>query len=138
MTKQSNFFTREFKMAILSQIEAGVPVARVARENGLHPALIARWKKEYLEDPEKAFSGPGQPYKDQARVAELERMVGKLYAKNMFQKNLGNNERTRRGSEAEILSSPSLQENLSFLIYQSEGPIPDNHRFWVFSRRSAG
>ena len=81
MTKQRNFYTREFKLAILSQVEAGVPVAQVARENGLHPALVARWKKEFLEDPEKAFSGPGHPYKDQARVAELERMVGKLYAK---------------------------------------------------------
>jgi len=86
MTKQRNFYTREFKLAILSQVEAGVPVAQVARENGLHPALVARWKKEFLEDPENAFSGPGHPYKDQARVAELERMVGKLYAENMFLK----------------------------------------------------
>ena len=36
---------------------SGVPISQVARENGLHPALVARWKKEYLDDPEKAFSG---------------------------------------------------------------------------------
>jgi transposase len=58
----------------------------VARENGLHPALVFRWKSEYLDNPEKAFSGPGNPYKDQARIAELERMVGRLYSENEFLK----------------------------------------------------
>ena len=86
MSKTRNFYSREFKLAILSQIESGVPIAQVARENGLHPTLVARWKKGYIENPEKAFSGPGHPYKDQARVAELERMVGQLYAENLFLK----------------------------------------------------
>jgi len=86
MAKPRTYYNREFKMAILAQIESGIPLAQVARENGLHPTLVARWKKEYLEDPEKAFAGPGHPYKDQARVAELERMVGKLYAENEFLK----------------------------------------------------
>ena len=89
MAKPRSYYTREFKMAILSQIEAGVPMAQVARENGIHPTLVARWKKEYLVNPEKAFAGPGHPYKDQARVAELERMVGKLYAENEFLKKGG-------------------------------------------------
>ncbi len=86
MTKSRVNYTKEFKLSILSQIETGIPLAQVARENGLHPALVGRWKKEFLENPEKAFSGTGQPYKDQARLAELERMVGKLYAENEFLK----------------------------------------------------
>ena len=73
-------------MAILSQVESGVPVAQVARENGLHSALVFRWKREFMENPEKAFAGSGHPYKDQARLAELERMVGRLYAENEFLK----------------------------------------------------
>ena len=60
MTKPRINYTREFKMAILSQINGGVSIAQVARENGLHPALVARWKKEYMEDPEKSFTGPGE------------------------------------------------------------------------------
>jgi transposase len=86
MTKRRSIYTKEFKLAILSQIEAGIPLAQVARENGVHPALVSRWKKEFKENPEKAFSGTGQPYKDQARLAELERMVGRLYAENEFLK----------------------------------------------------
>ncbi len=86
MTKNKISYSREFKIAIMSQVESGIPIAEVARQNGLHPALIARWRKVYKENPEKAFSGSGNPYKDQARIAELERMVGKLYAENEFLK----------------------------------------------------
>lgn len=46
---------QEFKMEILSQIEAGVPIAQIARYNELHPTFVARWKQEYLENPENMF-----------------------------------------------------------------------------------
>jgi transposase len=32
------------------------------------------------ENPEKAFSGNGNQYKDQARIAELERLLGQAHA----------------------------------------------------------
>lgn len=86
MTKHKPTYSKEYKMAILAQVNCGIPVAQVARENGLHPALVFRWKSEYINDPEKAFSGPGNPYKEQARIAELERMVGRLYSENEFLK----------------------------------------------------
>lgn len=40
-------------MAILAQIEAGDSIAQVARQNGLHPSMVNRWKGEYNKDPEK-------------------------------------------------------------------------------------
>ena len=43
-------------------------------------------KKEYYEEPERAFSGNGNRYKLEARNAELERLVGQLYAENEFLK----------------------------------------------------
>jgi len=86
MTKARINYTKEFKLAILSQVESGIPVAQVARENGLHSALVFRWKKEFIDNPEKAFAGSGHPYKVQARVAELERTIGRLYAENEFLK----------------------------------------------------
>ena len=86
MTKHRPTYTKEFKLAILGQVNNGVPVAQVARENGLNPQLVFKWRSDFLEDPEKAFAGPGNPYKDQARIAELERMVGRLYSENEFLK----------------------------------------------------
>ncbi len=38
-------------MTILSQVEVGVQIAEVARENGLHPIIVAHGKKEYLVNP---------------------------------------------------------------------------------------
>jgi transposase-like protein len=78
MAKPRRYYTREFKMAILSQIEAGVPMAKVARKNRIHPTLVARWKKEYLMNPEKAFAGPGHPYKDQARAVSSPIIMGSI------------------------------------------------------------
>jgi len=97
MTRKRTMYSRDFKLAILAQVESGLPLAQVARENGLHPALVARWKKEYLDDPEKAFSGQGHPYKDQARIAELERPLGKTYAENEFLKKTLENVSERNG-----------------------------------------
>ena len=79
-------YTREFKIAVVRDIETGKSLAQVSRENGIHPSLIVKWKTEYFENPEKAFSGNGRVYKDQARMAELERLVGRLYAENEFLK----------------------------------------------------
>ena len=86
MSKRRPTYTKEFKLAILAQVNSGVPVTQVARENGLHPQLVFKWKSDFLEDPEKAFAGPGNPYKDQAKIAELERLVGRLYGENEFLK----------------------------------------------------
>ena len=56
------------------------------RENRINPSLIVKWRKQYFDDPENAFRGNGKTYKENARIAELERMVGRLYAENEFLK----------------------------------------------------
>ncbi|MEI2762482.1 hypothetical protein [Methanothrix soehngenii] len=47
---------------------------------GIHPSLPCRWKAELAENPEKAFMGDGNKYKDQAKIAELERLLGQAHA----------------------------------------------------------
>ena len=87
MTRKRRNYTREFKLSVITELEAGdKPLAQIARENNVHPSLITRWKNEYYDDPEKAFSGKGNAYKDQANIAELERLVGQLHAENAFLK----------------------------------------------------
>ena len=78
-------FTRDFKLSILSELN-GRNIAEVCREHSLHPVVIAKWKKEYRENPEKAFSGKGNIWKAEAEVANYERLVGQLYAENSFLK----------------------------------------------------
>ena len=84
MGRTRRIFSREFKIDLVNQLLAGKPVSPVTRENDLHPTLITHWKREYSQNPEKAISGHGNPYKDTARIAEPERLVGKLYSENEF------------------------------------------------------
>jgi transposase len=75
-------FTREFKLQVLREIEAGKSIAQAAREHELHPNLITRWRGLHSEYASEAFAGNGNHYKQEARIAELERMVGRLSLEN--------------------------------------------------------
>jgi len=82
MKKTRRRYDREFKISIVAELEGGKPPAQIAREHGVHPSLPSRRRDELAENPEKAFSGNGNKYKDQARIAELERLLGQAHAEN--------------------------------------------------------
>ena len=84
--KERRKYTREFKISVITELDAGKTIAQVSREYNLHPSMITRWKREYNRDPESAFRGNGVK-RNESRIAELERLVGKLYAENAFLKN---------------------------------------------------
>jgi transposase len=77
MSLKRRKYTKEFKQQVLRELEGGLPIVQVARQHDLSPNLIQRWQQEYTEYGEEAFSGNGRSYKDQARIAELERTVGR-------------------------------------------------------------
>jgi len=83
--KQRRNFTRDFKLSVLSELSVKT-MAEVCREHNLHPVMVHTWKKQYRENPEKAFSGKGNLWKPEAEVAKYERLVGQLYAENEFLK----------------------------------------------------
>ena len=80
MKKIRRRYDRDFKISVLAELEPGKPLAQVAREYGINPSLPCRWKAELAENPEKAFRGNANKYKDQARIAELERLLGQAHA----------------------------------------------------------
>jgi transposase len=80
--KHRRKFTREFKLQVLAEIAAGKSIAQAAREHQLHPTLISRWQKQHRQYAGRAFAGNGHSYTDEARIAELERMVGRLTMEN--------------------------------------------------------
>jgi transposase len=86
MTLKRRQFTKEFKLQVIREVEAGKTVAQAAREHLLHPNTIIKWRKLHHQYAEHAFSGNGQTYKDEARIAELERMVGQLTMENSLLK----------------------------------------------------
>ncbi len=82
MKKTRRRYDREFKISVIAELEGGRPPAQIAREHGIHSSLPSRWRDELAENPERAFSGNGKRYKYEARIAELERLLGQLHAEN--------------------------------------------------------
>ena len=79
-------FTREFKISVLHELEAGKNVAQISREHNIHPIMVSKWKGQYRENPERAFSGNGKICTFEAQLAECQRLIGRLYAENIFLK----------------------------------------------------
>ena len=75
-------FTREFKLQVVREVDAGKPMAQVARQHQLNPNTVAKWRKQLRKYPDTAFARRGHAYTEEARVAELERMVGRLTMEN--------------------------------------------------------
>ena len=94
--KRRRQYTRDFKIGGIREVESGKTLVQVSRENEIHPSLVVKWKKEYFRDPENAFRGNGKAYKEQARMAELERLVGQLYAE-VFKKGIDHIGRQNQG-----------------------------------------
>ena len=79
-------FSREFKLEVVRQIASGVKrPAQVCREHQLAETVLLRWRREYEERGEAAFTpkeaASSQP-SPEARVAELERFCGQLAVEN--------------------------------------------------------
>lgn len=81
-------YTREFKLKVLGEIEAGKSQAQAAREYQLTETAIYKWRQQFNRYKEQAFAGQGKSYSDEARLHELERMVGRLTMENDFLKKL--------------------------------------------------
>lgn len=86
MALKRRHFTREFKLQVVREVEAGKTPAQAAREYQVHPTMLIRWQKEHLQYAERAFTGNGRVYKEEARIAELERMLGQLTMENALVK----------------------------------------------------
>jgi transposase len=69
-------FTKEFKLAAVRRLEAGVSIAEVSRGLEVSPNVLQRWVREFRQAPGKAFPGQGQRRWSDGRVAELERKIG--------------------------------------------------------------
>ena len=72
-------FSPEFKVQrVLEVLSGSKTITAVCHEHGLKYDVLARWKNQFLENAPKLFQGPLSSGDDQARLAELERMIGRL------------------------------------------------------------
>ena len=71
-------FTPEFKARVVVEVISGSQsAAEVCRRYSLKPQLLSRWKAEFIENAARVFQSDEQSSQEQARIAELERLVGR-------------------------------------------------------------
>ena len=76
---QRRKFTSDFKArVVLEMLTEQKSAAQVSREYGIKDSVLSRWKQEFIERSPQLFEqGAASDDRDQ-RIAELERMVGRL------------------------------------------------------------
>lgn len=93
MVKSRPHYSKEFKLRVCRELDSGGTVAEVSRRHHVHPHLVYNWASKYRQNPAAPFGSgsgrrvPAKPSESvEARVAELERLVGQLTLENEFLK----------------------------------------------------
>ena len=76
---QRRRFTPQFKTRVVLEILTKLKsMAQVCRDYELKEQVVTRWKAEFLERAPTLFATSQQRDDAQSRIAELERLVGRL------------------------------------------------------------
>lgn len=86
MVRTRRNFSQEFKLQVVKELEGSKTLAQIVREHEIDHGVVARWYREYRKYGENAFLGNGKTYKEDARIAQLERKIGQLTIENDFLK----------------------------------------------------
>ena len=79
MGKQRRKYPIELKVELVENVLAGRSALKVAKDEGISPSLIKKWKREYLDGKfHETSANDSELRKLKARNCELEQMVGKL------------------------------------------------------------
>ena len=71
-------FSADFKaQAVLETLSGNKSNAEVCRQYGIGAPLLSSWKATFLERAALVFQGDEHRSQEQARIAELERLVGR-------------------------------------------------------------
>ncbi len=79
-------YTAGFKAKVaLEAIKEEKTTSEIASEFGIHPTMVTRWKKEFLENSHKVFRSNDNKEKElQKTIEELYKQIGKLKVEKDF------------------------------------------------------
>jgi transposase len=80
MTKNKHrVFTAELKAQVVLEVMSGMKsFSEACRQYHLSDQTLSRWKREFIEHAAVIFEQNSQRSQESERIAELERMIGKL------------------------------------------------------------
>ena len=87
MSKKRRQYSAEFKLeTVLEGLRGDKPVAQICRERGIRDSLYYKWRDTFQERAAEIFVRQDQQEnrgsEQEARIADLERMVGKMTMEN--------------------------------------------------------
>jgi transposase len=94
-------FTAEFKAKVVLELISGEKgLMQASREYDIKDSVLSRWKQEFLERAPQMFETAKSSDPQADRIAELERMVGRLALQlDMAKKVFERSSYPRKGSE---------------------------------------
>lgn len=79
MGETNRHFSREFKRdAVQLVTEKGMAARKVARELDIHPNLLHIWKRQFLAQGDKAFTGKGRIKPEQVEIRGLRKQLERV------------------------------------------------------------
>jgi len=79
MGKTHRIYTPEFKVRVVLELISGKKqLSQASREYGIKDTVIARWRQEFMERAPQVFEQPDRRDAQAERIAELERMLGRM------------------------------------------------------------
>lgn len=72
-------FSPEFKAKVVLDIIAnGKSLSQASRDYGIKDSVLSRWKQDFIERAPQLFDAEAVNDRRDERIAELERMIGRL------------------------------------------------------------
>ena len=79
MARQPRQYTPEFKaQLVLDLLVSGKSLGQASRELGIKDSVLSRWRSEFIERAPQLFESGSGPDGRDAKIAELERMLGRM------------------------------------------------------------
>lgn len=91
MARKRRNFDAAFKTRVVLELLTGKKsIGEASREYDIKDTVLSRWKQEFVSKATQVFEQPQDLQEKEARIAELEQMVGKLIMKIELQKKVLN------------------------------------------------
>ena len=101
-------FSNAFKRMVVEEYLSGsITQAQLARRYTISPQLIIRWRQLYSQGTLARDNDADMLSRD-ARIRELERMVGKLTMENELLKKAAHYEQQKRNEHSFIITGPNV------------------------------
>ncbi len=79
MARRRRTFSAEFKARVVLELISGEKgMTEASREYNIKDTVLARWKQEFVTNAAELFEPAQEIQERDRRIAELERMVGRL------------------------------------------------------------